>query len=122
MTVDYTLKNEYTLVESEQVLNDGGNGVRIKGFITRAFNFLACEITTRTNDLAFEGRGNQSGGSAAVSSTYTIQKFSELDSLGEVRFMHAKLVEMGGKPPALEEVVQEKPRQLSGIRLPKITV
>jgi hypothetical protein len=39
------------------------------------------------------------------------QSFSALDSLDEVRDMHRKLTEMGGKPPPLDaEAALQKPR------------
>lgn len=81
--------NDYTL----SVTTDFGRMHKADPELRRIFNFAAQDITTIYSMWY----------STAVSASLHVQKFSELDSLDEVEMMHAKLCEMGGKPPALPQ-------------------
>ena|SRR6218665_243764 len=81
--------NDYTL----SVVNDFGRMHKADPELRRIFNFAAQDVTTIYSMWY----------SAAVSSSMNVQKFSELDSLGEVQMMHAKLRELGGHPPELPQ-------------------
>lgn len=61
--------------------------------LRRIFNFKAQQVTDIYSMWY----------SQAVTSSMTTQKFSELDSLDEVKLMHKKLIELDGRPPALPE-------------------
>ncbi|MDE1152970.1 MAG: hypothetical protein PW788_10575 [Micavibrio sp.] len=80
-------------------------GVQKSDGYTRIFNFLAREVTTVTRDWVSEGRGSSAAGTSSVSSSSHIQSFDDLPSDLEIRHMHAKLLELGGKPPALEDIL-----------------
>lgn len=87
--------NDYTL----SVINDFARHSEADPELRRIFNFKAREVTSITT-LWYK---------VAVSTAMTVKSFSDLDSLDEVELMHAKLVEMEGHPPALDEIVR-KPR------------
>jgi hypothetical protein len=104
----YSKHTDYTLMESAD-LPAGGS-------ITRMFNFAAATVTTIFQQKADRHEQQKSwinGASVSVSdavsvaltSQMQVQKFSEFDSLIELQLMHRKLVELKGKPPALEEVL-----------------
>lgn len=59
--------------------------------LRRIFNFKAQQVTSIYSMWY----------SQAVTSSMTTQKFSEFDSLDEIKLMHEKLVELDGHPPAL---------------------
>jgi len=81
------------------------DGVQKSDGYTRIFNFLSREVATLHRDWLSEGRGSSAGGTSAVSSTSHIQSFDDLASDLELRHMHAKLLELGGTPPALEDIL-----------------
>lgn len=84
-------------------MNSGG--VEKYDGYTKLFNFLAREVTTIHRDWLLEGRGSSAAGTSAVTSHTSIQSFDDLSSTAEVAAMHRKLVELGGKPPGLDEVL-----------------
>jgi hypothetical protein len=84
--------NDYTL----RVTTDFGRQTSADPELTRIFNFRARSITH-----IFSQWGTQ-----AVGNSMLIERFSDLDSLDEVALMHAKLVELGGKPPALDDITR----------------
>jgi len=89
-------------------LNEGSdNGVRKYNSYTRMFNFLARQVTTIHRDWLYEGRGSSAAGDAAIATHERTESFDDLPSAAEVKYMHGKLVELGGRPPALEEVLPE---------------
>jgi hypothetical protein len=81
--------NDYTL----SVTNDFGHNSEADPEIRRIFNFKARNITT------IYSMWYQSG----MTSSQTIQNFSQLDSLDEVRDLHQRLSNMKGNPPPLPE-------------------
>jgi hypothetical protein len=72
---------------------------------TRMFNFLSRQVTTVHRDWLCEGRGSEAGGSSALSSHVIVESFDDLPSAGELKLMHAKLRELGGSPPALDDIL-----------------
>jgi len=103
-TEELVKDNDYTL----SVVRKGSwydSGVNFSSRITRTFNFLAAQVTTSTRDMTWQPGGYKSGGSSGVSTTMTMQRFDEFQSDAEIRLMHAKLVELGGKPPAIDDIL-----------------
>lgn len=84
--------NDYTL----SVTNDFARQKGADPELRRIFNFKARQVT----NIYSMWYG------ASVTTSMTIQKFSELDSLDEVTAMHRKLCEMQGNPPGLPDIVQ----------------
>lgn len=64
--------------------------------LRRIFNFKARQIT----NIYSMWFGH------SVTSSMQMQSFSDLDSQDEVRVMHGKLVELGGNPPAFDDIVK----------------
>jgi hypothetical protein len=102
---DYSKYNDYTLAEEGAVAG---------GTLTRHFNFAAATVTTifqaktvETQTLRAYGSdgGVSAGVGVAMTSQMQVHKFSELDCAREVVILHAKLVELGGTPPPLEEIL-----------------
>lgn len=100
MATSYDMEDDYTL-RVTSAMKSGGT-------LSRYFNFAAEQVTTvyeRKEQMKDQYRGYGDGASTSVSvalaSELHVQKFSELDSLLEVEMMHAKLKDLGGKPPAL---------------------
>lgn len=73
--------------------------------LTRTFNFLSGQITTIACGNVFQSRGADAGGAAAVSTQMAIQNFEDVQSLKEIQLMREKLVEFGGTPPELSEIL-----------------
>lgn len=101
--------NDYTLIqktEAPDVTRSGySSGLKALSQVTRTFNFLAAQLTTTTRDITYEARGSEAGGTSAVHTQTFIQNFEDMQSDREIAYMHKKLVELDGKPPALEEVL-----------------
>jgi hypothetical protein len=102
----YTREDDYTLLATSNV-PDGGK-------LCRYFNFAAGEITTVYHQKAemkhsmgsnSHGYSNSTSVSVALTSQMSVRKFSELDSFNEITLMHKELVTRGGKPPALEDII-----------------
>ncbi|HEX2753076.1 MAG TPA: hypothetical protein VHP34_08260 [Alphaproteobacteria bacterium] len=100
--------NDYTLIqktEAPDVTRSGySDGLKILSQVTRTFNFLAAQVSTTTRDVTFESRGSEAGGTSAVATQTFIQNFEDMQSSREIAFMHAKLKDLGGNPPPLEEI------------------
>ena len=96
---DYTLRIDHSHREGSY------DGVERHSGYTRSFNFLSRQLTTTHRDWLVEGRGSNAGGSSAIAAQTFIESFDDLPSDAEIKLMHAKLVELGGRPPALEEVL-----------------
>lgn len=66
--------------------------------ITQLFNFKAAQVTTLAREwISVSG--------VTSSTQMNIQNFSDIESKEEIREMHAKLVELGGTPPALDDIL-----------------
>lgn len=83
--------NDYTL----SVVNDFGRMGKADPELRRIFNFKARQVTSIYTMWY----------STAISTNMQVQKFSDLDSLDEVKDMHKKLCELGGNPPGLPDIV-----------------
>lgn len=110
---DYTLRQ--TLQEPELTLPGYSQQLKVQSRITRIFNFLSAQITTTTRDLTYEARGSESGGSSAVSSQTSVQNFDDVQSDLEIRAMHKKLVELKGKPPAIDDILRSMNKKPAGL-------
>lgn len=104
--------NDYTL-RVEQAGSNYESGVTFTSRITRLFNFLSAQVTTTTREIAHP---YSSGQSPALTTTVTNQRFDEFQSDGEIRLMHAKLKELGGTPPALEETLDKKQLRSASVK------
>lgn len=67
--------------------------------VMRIFNFKSAQVTTVYREWIADSAGN------AVTSQMNVQNFSDIESPAEIRDMHAKLVELGGRPPALDDIL-----------------
>jgi len=110
MAEKFFKKNDYTLDVIDQTSEtynsyDSALPMTHVSSLTRTFNFLSGQVTTVTRDLMFQSHGYEKGGSSSVAATATTQNFDDLPSTAEVELMHAKLKDLGGKPPALETVL-----------------
>ncbi len=88
--------NDYTL----SVVNDFTRMAQADPELRRIFNFKARQVINIYSMWYSNGIGTQ----------MQVQKFSELDSLDEVKDMHRKLCEMGGNPPGLPDIVAPVPK------------
>lgn len=98
---EFNLDNPYTLSVTRN-LAGSADSLSLSASITRTFNFLAAEVSTHTRDVTHQS--NHRGVTSAVSTTMTVQKFTDLASDAELRLMHAKLKELGGAPPDLGDI------------------
>lgn len=110
---DYTLRQ--TLEEPEEQIAGYSRSLQIRARITRQFNFLAAQVTTTTRDLTYEPRGGDAGGSSSVASQTLIENFNDIQSDLEIRMMHKKLQELGGKPPAIDEIIRGLGKKAAGL-------
>ena len=72
--------------------------------ITRTFNFLARSLTIATESVLWNKTNNTPPGMATA---VTVQNFADIEGKEEISRAHAKLVELKGKPPALEDVMKD---------------
>lgn len=110
MTDKFFVENDYTLSavrETETMRKSENTEDRIVyvSSLTRTFNFMSAQVTTIKCDRMCQSRGTESGGSAAVSTQMVIENFNDIQLTAEIELMHEKLVEMGGKPPAIVDIL-----------------
>ena len=67
------------------------------------FNFLSKQRTTTVEMLLW----NKKSDVTSTSTSIAIQNFSDIEGKEEIARAHAKLVELKGKPPALEDVLKD---------------
>ena len=103
---DYTLRVDFRRQEEVR------DGVQKCDGYTKLFNFLSRQVTTIHRDWLSEGRGSGAAGNSAVSTSTIIESFDALPSDAEVKYMHAKLIALEGKPPALDDVLPKGPGKL----------
>lgn len=103
--------NAYTLSVTRNASGYDDN-LTLTSTLTRTFNFLAAEVSTYTRDITQQS--NHRGVTSALATTMTVQKFTDLASDAELRLMHAKLKELGGQPPELDDIpgIEERKPQL----------
>lgn len=111
MANSYKKLNEYTL-EVVQSLDDEkaslGSYSSFSDFrLTRVFNFGTGQVTTLARHFSGVAGRYSSDAGAGVASTLqmNVQNFRDLPSLYEVELMHRKLRDLGGSPPALEDML-----------------
>jgi hypothetical protein len=83
--------NDYTISATNDFNRQGEADPELR----RIFNFKARQVTNIYSMWYCSG----------TTSSMQVQKFSELDSLDEVKDMHKKLCEMGGDPPGLPDIL-----------------
>jgi len=106
-TVEYTADNDYILSEITTRTVSEPNSFSGRSVITRSFNFLAQQVTTHVRDTALGNSGGyKNGGAGGISTSVTQQHFDEFRSDAEIIFMHAKLKELEGNPPPIEEITR----------------
>lgn len=128
MSEKYRKINDHTL-EVVQTLGDtsldlGSYKTPSDFRLTRIFNFGTGQITTLARHFAGVASHYSSDHGAGMASSLQmqVQNFHELPSLFEVRAMHQKLRDAGGKPPPLDDILQPPAAQISGkpgLRTPK---
>lgn len=115
--------NDYTIAQQleahPETIDGYQDGLAVRGRITRTFNFLSAQVTTVTRDLTYETRGGSAGGSSSVSTQTIIQNFSDIQSDAEIRLMHQKLRDAGGKPPAIDDVLRGYGKKSAGLSAAK---
>lgn len=109
-TLDYSMLNEYTLVETltESGIDKGMDSSSRN--IQRHFNFMAQRVTTMVRD-ANRYYNHSSGVGVGLQTHYREEDFTSLPTSAELELMHAKLVELGGTPPALSDCIPAKRTQ-----------
>lgn len=113
---NFVADNEYTLSVITTRTPAESSSFRSSSTITRTFNFLAQQVTTHIRDSALGNTGGyNTGGAGSVSTAMTQQHFDEFRSDAEIIFMHAKLKELGGKPPAIEEITRGLGKKPAGL-------
>lgn len=110
---------DYTLRIDIENMHSRDDGVRRGDSITRLFNFRARQLTTVERSWIYEPRGGDAGGSAALSTHSRTESFDDLPGDSEIPLMHAKLRELGGEPPALEEVMPKALGKQGSLARPK---
>lgn len=107
MTEEFKKDNDYTISVVTETSNKtkGEYAVESASILTRTFNFLSAQVTTTKQDSIYQSRGYHGGGSSSIATQMFIHNFSDIQSYGEIKLMHAKLVEMGGTPPELSDII-----------------
>lgn len=89
--------NAYTLVQNTTYISTNHHNRSI----ARIFNFKAAQVTTIAREWISGSAGN------TIHSQLDVRNFSEIDSKDEIREMHKKLVELGGTPPAIDDILPQ---------------
>lgn len=119
---DYRKLNDYTLKATESLSeNDEEWGAPR---LSRIFNFKSQQVTTLYERGGIKEyripRGGSSystetGYTAAVTGSFQIQNFSDIEGDEEIVTMHRILVEKGGKPPSLENALPRLGKKRAGL-------
>lgn len=111
--------NDYTLLQTlrpaDEETDAWGSTFYVKSQLTRSFNFLSAQVTTISRDVTFQSRGSEAGGSSSVSTQAIIQNFSDIQSDAEIRLMHAKLKELRGNPPPIDDILRGIGKKSAGL-------
>ncbi|MFN7113794.1 MAG: hypothetical protein ACK4PK_05475 [Alphaproteobacteria bacterium] len=114
--IKYSVDNDYTLSETTTRTSDEPNSFSGRTVMTRTFNFLAQQVTTHVRDSVVGNSGGyKTGGAGGISSALTQQHFEEFRSNAEIVFMHAKLRELKGNPPPIEEITRGLGKKGTGL-------
>lgn len=118
----YIAENDYTLSVVTVRKLDEDSSFKVCSVITRSFNFLAQQVTTHVRDTALGNAGGYKyGGAGAIATALSQQHFDDFRSDAEIIFMHKKLVELGGKPPALDDITRGIGRKNTAVPALKAT-
>lgn len=117
MSEEFEKENDYTLKVTSIFPTESKLW---KSSLTRLFNFKSAQVTTLYRESVFLARGDyhSSGyrtGMAALTSQMHTDSMAALPSYEELKLMHEKLIELGGKPPELSSIVafmDKKPHPL----------
>lgn len=123
MKEEFDKVNDYTLAVKLTLDSMGSDYSSSKHELTRIFNFQSGQVTTIARDWTHQDRGYEGGGSSASALQMSVQNFGDVERQGEIELMHRKLVELGGKPPQLSDILpsQVTKKPSSGIRSVTIT-
>lgn len=105
-TESFDKDNDYTLVQNTTYIATNHHNRSI----ARIFNFKSAQVTTVVREWISGTAGN------TIHSQLDVRNFSEIDSKDEIRDMHKRLVDLGGKPPAIDDILPQsaaKPKSLS---------
>lgn len=102
VTETFNKINDYTLRLEQKETEKSGYRVELRTKCSRTFNFLARQV-----DVVYSAHAYNTYNAEATqpSTQMRVESFDEMPSTLEIKFMHAKLIEMGGKPPALEDIL-----------------
>ena len=113
---EFVVDNEYTLSVITNRTHSTSSSFKERSIITRTFNFLAQQVTTHVRDTALGNTGGyNTGGAGGVATAITQQHFEDFRSDAEIVYMHGKLCELGGKPPAIEDVTRGIGKKPAGL-------
>jgi len=112
MNAEYDMLDPVTLRVSYDMgrEGDGGNDDWGAPRLSRIFNFEARQLITLyerggRQDFQIPGEySSRTGYTVGVTSSMQVQNFSELDDATEILRLHGKLTEMGGTPPAVDDL------------------
>lgn len=93
--------DDHTLFESTSVVTRNDDSWFREQRICREFNFLSRQRTTSVEFTLWNKKSQHQSTGAAV----TVDNFRDIEGQEEIARAHALLVRLGGKPPALEEVI-----------------
>lgn len=103
--------NDYTLYESKSIVSKNDDDWFRENSICHEFNFLARQRTTTVEFVLWDKKNKQS----SVGVSTTIHNFRDIEGDAEIVRAHAALVKLGGRPPALDDVLDRKPARLSAV-------
>ncbi len=113
---EFVVDNEYTLSVITSRTHASETSFKERSTITRTFNFLAQQVTTHVRDTALGNTGGyRTGGAGSIATAITQQHFDDFRSDAEIIYMHTKLRELGGNPPAIEDVTRGIAKKPAGL-------
>lgn len=98
---EFTKVNDCTLRHDQEEERSYAR-TRLRVHHSRLFNFLARQVETVHSEHLYDYSHDVP---VALAVQTRVENFDEMPSTLEIKFMHAKLTEMGGKPPALEDIL-----------------
>jgi hypothetical protein len=101
--------NDHTYYESQSIVAKNDSDWFRESCICREFNFLSRQRTT-TVEFVLWNKGTKQH-SLAVSTT--IDNFRDIEGEDEIARAHKALLDLGGKPPALDEILDRKSLRLA---------
>ncbi len=107
---DFYKINDHSIAQrTNQRVWDDANWTR-DSTLCREFNFQSRQVTVTNEAMVWKKAGNE----PAVGTSTFVQNFSDIEGRGEIERAHAKLIELGGAPPALEDIfgAGKKPARL----------